>query len=133
MHSSSPFARPLLSVTDLGLGRLRLFLVAALCSTSFHPMHCSIGISLDDCHYRGPPANSILADLHGNRRVRAPGYEFGGREFESLRARHLERRLGPFQARKDRASHHTVLVALRQEAQLFGEMGDALAVVCVGE
>jgi hypothetical protein len=49
------------------------------------------------------------------------------------RARHLERRFGPFQARKDRASHHPVLVALRQEAQLFGEMGDALAVACVGE
>src|SRR5262245_5693147 len=42
-------------------------------------------------------------------------------------------RSGPFQARKDRASHHPVLVALRQEAQLFGEMGDALAVACAGE
>src|SRR5215471_17776316 len=44
-----------------------------------------------------------------------------------------QRRSGPFQARKDRASHHPVLVALRQEAQLFGEMGDALAVACFGE
>src|ERR1700694_1368739 len=42
-------------------------------------------------------------------------------------------RSGPFQARKDRASHHPVLVALRQEAHLFGEMGDALTVACLGE
>src|SRR5262249_34063743 len=42
-------------------------------------------------------------------------------------------RSGPVQARKDRASHHPILVALRQEAQLFGEMGDTLAVGCVGE
>src|SRR5260370_11733640 len=35
-------------------------------------------------------------------------------------------RSGPFQARKDRASHHPVLVALRPEAHLFGEMDDAL-------
>src|SRR6266550_8748522 len=42
-------------------------------------------------------------------------------------------RSGPFQARKDRASHHPVLVALRQEAQLFGDMGDTLAVACLGE
>src|SRR3954449_12488411 len=41
--------------------------------------------------------------------------------------------ISPFQARKDRASHHPVLVALRQEAQLFGEMGDALAIACGGE
>src|SRR6202162_1222088 len=44
-----------------------------------------------------------------------------------------EGRSGPFQARKDRASHYPVLVALRQEAQLFGEMGDALAVACLGK
>src|SRR5437660_7783977 len=43
------------------------------------------------------------------------------------------KRSGPFQARKDRASHHPVLVALRQEAQLFGEMSDAMAVACLGE
>ena len=33
---------------------------------------------------------------------------------------------GPLQPREDRASHHPVLVALGQEAQLFGDMGDAL-------
>src|SRR5262249_30739074 len=33
----------------------------------------------------------------------------------------------PLQALEDRASHHPVLVALREEAQLLGEMGNALA------
>ena len=80
-----------------------------------------------------PPIRFWLIYMATVAKYRAPGYESGGREFEFLRARHLERRLGPFQARKDRASHHPVLVALRQEAQLFGEMGDALAVACVGE
>src|SRR5215468_5112007 len=42
-------------------------------------------------------------------------------------------RSGPFQARQDCASHHPVLVALRQKAQLFGEMRDALAVACLDE
>src|SRR5438093_11311666 len=37
-------------------------------------------------------------------------------------------RSGPLQALEDRASHHPVLVALRKEAQLLREMGDALAV-----
>src|SRR5436853_307608 len=39
----------------------------------------------------------------------------------------------PPQPCHDRASHHPVLVALRQEAQLLGDVGDALAVACLGE
>src|SRR5207237_2710885 len=35
---------------------------------------------------------------------------------------------GPLQTLEDRASHHPVLVALREEAQFLREMGDALAV-----
>src|ERR1700727_2149751 len=46
---------------------------------------------------------------------------------------HPPGRSGPFQACKDRASHHPVLVAFRQETQLFGEMGDALRVACLDE
>src|SRR3954470_22860155 len=42
-------------------------------------------------------------------------------------------RSSPFQACKDRASHHPVLVALRQEAQLFGEMVDPLEIACLDE
>src|SRR5947199_863054 len=37
-------------------------------------------------------------------------------------------RSGPLQPLEDRASHHPVLVALREEAQFLREMGDALAV-----
>src|SRR4030095_5919026 len=40
---------------------------------------------------------------------------------------------GPLQSLEDRASHHPVLVALRQEAQFLCEMGDALAVSRLGE
>src|SRR5262249_30432863 len=39
----------------------------------------------------------------------------------------------PISGAQGSRSHHPVLVALRQEAQLFGEMGDALAVACLGE
>src|SRR5262249_20109851 len=39
----------------------------------------------------------------------------------------------PLQALADGATHHPVLVALRQEPQLFGEVGDALAVACLRE
>ena len=42
-------------------------------------------------------------------------------------------RLRPSQTREDRPSHNPVLVVLRQEAQFFGEMGDALAVAGLGE
>jgi hypothetical protein len=34
----------------------------------------------------------------------------------------------PLQPGQDRASYHPVLVILREETQLLGEMGDALAV-----
>src|SRR5204863_9521190 len=42
-------------------------------------------------------------------------------------------RSGPLQALEDRASHHPVLVAVREEAQLLREMRDALAVGRLGE
>src|SRR5262249_33819203 len=40
---------------------------------------------------------------------------------------------GPLKPREDCASHHPVLVILRQKTQLLGEMGDALAVGRLGE
>ncbi len=80
-------------------------------------------------HVRTTPESGCIAEVP---RTGASGHE---RSYENVLG-HLvahRGRSGPFQARKDRASHHPVLVALRQEAQLFGEMGDALAVACLGE
>src|SRR4029077_13349523 len=42
------------------------------------------------------------------------------------------RRSRPLQALHDRAAHHPVLVAVAEEAQLLGEMADALAVARLG-
>src|SRR5215218_2703387 len=41
-------------------------------------------------------------------------------------------RSGPLQALHDPAPHHPVLIAVVEEVQLLGEMGDALAVVRLG-
>ena len=42
-------------------------------------------------------------------------------------------RSGPFQTCEYRASHDPILVALRQEAQFFGELGHPLAIGGLGE
>src|SRR5215472_2484596 len=85
------------------------------------------------------PLTSSARQVYLSKRTRQAGVGASGsghkRSYENVLG-HLvahRGRSGPFQARKDRPSHHPVLVALRQEAQLFGEMGDALAVACLGE
>src|ERR1700721_3779221 len=76
-----------------------------------------------------PPSRRTLCASHCLSHPR----KLEGAGNAGCRCTHAQTRSGPFQAREDRASHHPVLVALRQEAQFFGEMGDALAVTGLGK